>query len=386
VIVVVADDLAGAAEIGGVAFRYGLNALVQSDLERCPLADLLVIDTDSRSCPAGEADRRVARAAALCGGPAVRLVFKKVDSVLRGPVLAELGALLAATDRERALLVPANPRLGRTIVGGRYYVRGVPLHETDFARDPEYPATTADVLDLLGPDIELPRCVLRPGDPLPGRGVIVGEAANAIDLDTWARAVDDRTLPAGAAEFFEAFLRAFGFERVDRSSDVVTPGADDVALFVCGSTFERSHAFCLECEKNGIPVIRMPLALLDAASDAGTLVHVWVVQGVQALETHRRVVLAIDRPLCRQPEAPQRLSAHLGAAVEAILATRHVDHVFVEGGATAVALIRRFGWRQLRVRHEFAPGVVCLQVEGISAPLLTMKPGSYAWPRSIRTC
>jgi uncharacterized protein YgbK (DUF1537 family) len=390
-IVVIADDFTGAAELGGVALRYGLMAEVQSEFNAHVDvdADLVVVDADTRSCAAEEAARRAANVAKLCREHAVERAFKKVDSVLRGQVIAELTALLGAWGKRRALLVPANPALGRVIVGGHYFINGQPLHETDFARDPEYPATTSEVLAILGPAGPWPIHILGPEEAMPERGILVGEATSDVHLATWARRLDDDTLPAGAAEFFAAFLRATGFRLVEGTSVGVKSAEYATALFVCGSTSSYSRSFCRRCEAHGIPVLRMPPGLFDVSSadrinpQSPKLIREWADATVRALEVHPRVMVAIDQPLCREPGLPQILSGHLGEVVERVLNRRPVDHLFAEGGATAIALVRRFGWKRLRVRRELAPGVVCMQVEGMSGPLLTMKPGSYAWPDEV---
>jgi uncharacterized protein YgbK (DUF1537 family) len=85
---VIADDLTGAAEMGGVAVRHGLEAEVQIGSILESRAEVVAVDTDSRSCPEEEAAGRI-RALGL---PQSGWVFKKVDSVLRGHVMAELAA------------------------------------------------------------------------------------------------------------------------------------------------------------------------------------------------------------------------------------------------------------------------------------------------------
>ena len=49
-IVVIADDLAGAAEMGGMAWRHGLAAEIQLELDASTDADLIVVDANTRSC------------------------------------------------------------------------------------------------------------------------------------------------------------------------------------------------------------------------------------------------------------------------------------------------------------------------------------------------
>ena len=148
-IAVIADDFTGAAEIGGVAVRYGLATEVQIAWAVSHDAELTAVDSDTRSLPVREAARDAASLAQRIGISAARWVYKKVDSVLRGPVVAEIEAVLEPLGMRRALLVPANPALGRVIRDGCYFIDGKPINQTDFGQDPEYPARSPDVLSCL---------------------------------------------------------------------------------------------------------------------------------------------------------------------------------------------------------------------------------------------
>src|SRR5438874_3611533 len=98
-ILVIADDLSGAAEIAGIGQRHGLA----TRLVRRPLRDpdaglaapaaLTVLDTDSRSLPPRDAATRVLEFVRDLRLEQFDLIFKKTDSVLRGPIAAEVQAL-----------------------------------------------------------------------------------------------------------------------------------------------------------------------------------------------------------------------------------------------------------------------------------------------------
>src|ERR1043166_1737662 len=155
---VIADDLTGAAELGGVGLRYGLRAEVvtagaESGLQAALRGvsadagtpngpDLLCVDTDSRAGLPAEAGRRAAEAANRLTALRAEWIYKKVDSVLRGHVVVELEAMMNQLGLNRALLVPANPSLARVVRNGQYFVRGEPIHQTDFRLDPEFPRRT----------------------------------------------------------------------------------------------------------------------------------------------------------------------------------------------------------------------------------------------------
>jgi uncharacterized protein YgbK (DUF1537 family) len=104
---------------------------------------------------------------------------------------------------------------------------------------------------------------------------------------------------------------------------------------------------------------------------------------VRALLRSGSAIVAIDRPLEPEPGMPQILGEYLSETVAQVLSRVEVGRLFVEGGATAVSVVRRMGWSCFDVRREWATGVVSLQVRDQKGPLLSMKPGSYAWPVEI---
>ena len=92
---VIADDMTGAAEIGAVGLRHGLRAEVLLAGEPSSDADLVCLDTDSRSCAPVEAAEHAARAARLLRQQPAGWIYMKTDSVLRGNVTPELEAIVS---------------------------------------------------------------------------------------------------------------------------------------------------------------------------------------------------------------------------------------------------------------------------------------------------
>jgi uncharacterized protein YgbK (DUF1537 family) len=381
-IAAIADDLTGAAEVAAVGWRRGLAAEVHIEAGLAPRAPLVVLDTDSRTRAESEARVRSRAAGAWLAARHPDLVYKKVDSVLRGWVRAELEELLTSLGWERALLLPANPGLGRVVRDGRYFVEGRPVHETDFARDPLHPIRSSDVLELLGPGGARPLALGRPGSRALAEGITVGDAACREDLVAWAGRVSAGLLAAGGAEFFDALLQARGFE-LRAAAPAVAPEPAGRRLFVCGSTSERSRRALQAAREVGVHVLPMPEALFHGRGATHELMQRWVDAAGAALEESRAVVLAIDRPGSDDASAAARLGGLLVDAAERVLRRGPVSGLFVEGGATAAAVIHRLGWTRLTVLRELAPGVVSLRAEEPQAPPLTMKPGSYAWPEAV---
>jgi D-threonate/D-erythronate kinase len=375
-IAVLADDLSGAAELGGAGTRFGLTAEVQTDFDSHSDAGLVIVDADTRPEAAAVAAHRTGVLGGQVGAARPDLLFKKTDSVFRGPVLAELEALLAATGFRRALLAGGNPAIGRVIRQGRYYIDDVPLDQTEFRDDPEYPARSADVRDLLGASAGTAVQLLRADARLPQTGVIVAEVRNDADLARWAARLDERTLPAGASAFFAAVLRARRLIEASggrRTAAAIRP----IGLFVIGGGSPKSGSIAA-LDRIGVPIIRAADRLPSSATaEAGAVTATCAGALVEALQTRGAAALAVAPGVPRTPVAARRLRRIMAAIVRELLLRRPVGAILVEGGSTGSTLVRALGLRRLRVLAEAAPGVVWLQPVDRDGPLIVTKPGSY---------
>jgi uncharacterized protein YgbK (DUF1537 family) len=105
-----------------------------------------VFDTETRHRAPAEAYTIVKGITQQCNP---ELIYKKTDSTLRGNIGAELRAILHSFPDRRVTYAPAYPDLGRTVRNGQLYVRGVPVHQTEFAADELNPIRSSDVAGVL---------------------------------------------------------------------------------------------------------------------------------------------------------------------------------------------------------------------------------------------
>lgn len=151
-IAIIADDLTGANDAGVQLARQGVSTSVLLEFNR-QLAreqEAIVLDTDSRSVTSREAYRRVTEAGMYIRGQTEQgTVYKKVDSTMRGNLGSELDAMYDVFQPDFVVLAPSFPQMGRIVRDGRLYVNGVPLHETDTARDPKNPVNDCYLPSLL---------------------------------------------------------------------------------------------------------------------------------------------------------------------------------------------------------------------------------------------
>lgn len=381
-IAAIADDLTGAAEIAGLGWRYGLNAKIVRRDQPPPAADLLVYDSDSRHCSAAQAARRVEVIARKLQRKSPLWVFKKTDSVLRGNVLAEAEAMRCAFGLARILLVPANPGAGRVIDGGRYFVEGVPLARTDFANDPTHPRASNSVLELLGAFAAVRVTTARAQGRVARHGVTVGDAGSQKDLARWAAKVNEGTLAAGGGEFFAALLADQGL--------VPRPGLPVRAevkaggqLFIAGSRSETCLRFVAASRSRDWPVFSMPTELQSGRGAIGTSLNQWSRRTAAAVRRHSKVLMTVGQAEVPGPGAGGRLESLLAEAAGKVLKSANVGTVCLEGGSTAAAVLNALNWTALEVECEHARGVTAVRASGVPGPLVILKPGSYAWPRSV---
>lgn len=128
-LLIIADDLTGALDSAAPFASTGLRtfvALRPTDLDSAiaTQADVIAVSTASRegsqnAARSAVADAMAAVAAADC------MVFKKVDSRLKGHVAAEVSVVARQLDARRVVICPAIPEQGRFVRGGVVVGRGV---------------------------------------------------------------------------------------------------------------------------------------------------------------------------------------------------------------------------------------------------------------------
>src|SRR5690349_10534919 len=133
----IADDLTGACDAGAQFAGRGPVPVFVAPASPESEWQVAVVDTESRGLAPDDAADLVRGAAKRVEGQlSGRLLFKKIDSTLRGPIAAELDALLDASGRRTALVCPAFPGQHRIVVNGILLVNGARAHESPIGKDP----------------------------------------------------------------------------------------------------------------------------------------------------------------------------------------------------------------------------------------------------------
>jgi len=146
-IAILADDLTSAADGAAPFVARGLTAAIGRGQLPRQAAGVVAVDSASRSATSSQAFERVARLTDRLAGR--DLLYKTVDSTLRGHITEELEACFAASGRKSMVFAPAFPQAGRTTVGGIQLVDGIPVSQSSYGQDPVHPARHSALADLV---------------------------------------------------------------------------------------------------------------------------------------------------------------------------------------------------------------------------------------------
>ena len=350
----VADDLTGACD-AAVHFAMRGRRTTVPIAPGAELADstVIAISTDSRDLePTAARDVISAAAASLAiGSPSI--LFKKIDSTLRGHAGVEIMAALTAFGCDAAVVCPAFPRMNRIVEAGYLRVAGA----ADFA-----PIEVTS--HLRGQGVEA--CAYTEREAIPeaisaGARIVVLDAVCDDDLDrivAAALALDLRVLWAGSAGLASALARTLPA----RPQFSPRPTPKGPVLFCIGSDHRVTVA-----QQSALVGQRRALLVHAGLTNAECI--------EAALGRGQHVVLRVPSGQV-SAEWLQELVAGASASASALV---------LSGGDTAALLCRAVGVQRIDLFAEIIPGVPCGVIrggefDGISA---ATKSGGFGDPDAL---
>ncbi len=347
-ILILADDLTGALEVGAKFAGRGLPAPVICETDPQlrhaeGVKHVLVLDTETRHAAPAVAAEAVYRLACHAREHYVRFVYKKTDSTLRGNIGSELQALIRAFPGDSLVYAPAYPQLGRTVRDGVLFVEGVPVTRTTFAFDPLDPVRECYIPALLEiSDCPVAALVKSLRDISAGSspGIYLLDGEREDDIRAAARDFVDSgwlRLAAGPSSFADYLAEAVSLQRSDRSPWPTVR----TCLVVNGSMHEVSSEQMRYARELGWNLCRPGESLAAALSPAWYL-----------LEGANPGNWAGLQPAVR-----------IGETVCDLLRRIDFDAVTVFGGDTAFGIIKALGSPTLHPVGEVLSGVPLSRIE-----------------------
>lgn len=369
-ILVLADDLTGALEVGAKFSRRGVLTTVTTEINPpsrgCDtLAQAMVIDTETRHLPASEAAARVGTLVRWARKNGFSHVYQKTDSTLRGNIASELEAVISAWPSSPLIYAPAYPKMGRTVSGGTLFVNGVPVGKTEFVNDELNSVRESSIPALIGSQCATPVFSIGPDalESLSSPAVYICDAETDEQIEQVAAVFaksEKFHLAAGPAAFAGCLA---GRIKPTQPSPLLPRNLRN-GLVVNGSRNQISADQVKYAAQNGFRLAAPAEVPLTLEEDA------WA---ILSLTGH-----AAEKPL--------EFAEHTGKIVSELLKCKQPDVLVVFGGDTAYAIVRPLGQPLIRPLGEIMEGVpVCsIVAHGLSDRLyLVTKAGGFSAPEAL---
>ncbi|WP_341487055.1 four-carbon acid sugar kinase family protein [Pararhizobium sp. A13] len=317
-VAIIADDLTGALDTGTPFVEAGLSVAVAIDVEAVGEAlarnpDVVVVNTVSRALSADAAAARIDAVAAAIGPQTPRILFKKIDSRLKGNVAAESTALASATGRNTIIVAPAIPDQQRFTVNGAVTGRGV---ETPLSIQPIFPSSSFSV--------------------------DVCDASSDGELDDLVRRIDwTETVAVGARGLGSALARSLA--KSVSAPSTFSPSAK--TLFAFGSRDPITNA-----QIEHLANTRQIASIADAP--AGNLAP----DAITALP-------AVARCSGDQTTPAENVAARFAESIFKTVERTQPEMIMMGGGDTALAILKELGATVLIPNGEIEAGIPWFKIK-----------------------
>jgi uncharacterized protein YgbK (DUF1537 family) len=357
--VLVADDLTGACDSGLEFAHHGLVTRVAFGKAPPTAADVVVISTNSRRLGPQAAAASVHAASANLLTQKNGIVFKKIDSTLRGNIIAECDALRESMGLSFGVIAPALPTQGRIVERGALKVQDISGSWSIDAR--EHLARQG-----VTPTLAAPRARITPNEfaaeiealAAGGSKYVLCDAANERELQLIAAALmvcPSRPMWIGSAGLAGCAAAALAARRAPRKSvRAIPPGP---VILCIGSDHPATNVQVAHFRG------RRACRVLEASAASAATIS-------SALASDSQLILMIDTAAPDTARLNELFAAARAANVAAVLLT---------GGDTAELICRSVHAEQLLLEGELLSGVAYGHIEGglLDGVAIATKSGGF---------
>jgi D-threonate/D-erythronate kinase len=374
-VVLVADDLTGAADSAAPFASHGLSTRLILGKQPAPLGkvDVTALSTRSRDMSSDDALAAIADACDWIDrhGPESPIIFKKIDSTMRGHIASELDYVITRFGIERMLVSPAFPSQGRTTLQARHHVHGIPLSRTAFASD----GKSDDLLERFDGIAGLsarhvPIELLRGSKPLgplfEHPGMYIPDIQSDADMLRFVKEARKAGIEhcCGAAGLSRALAESIGEPARPELAERMCAGP---MLIIAGS---QSQATIDQVEATR-PLGTIIIPLDSESPDLGNEISHYLGKGQNVILTSKTT----------GPEhfTPETVRMRLAELVVQVVQAAPIKTLLLTGGEVAGAVCNRLGVTDITLNGELEPGmpVGSLESDLISGLTIITKAGGF---------
>lgn len=374
-IAIMADDLSGALNIGAEFSQAGHRTEVSYDAAAGPAARVWIVNSETRNRLPAEAYQINQHLAAQMSAWSPQLWVKKIDSLLRGNIGAELDALRQATGQRRCVVVAAAPTLGRIVREGICYIDGDPLADVRDRLDPSSQVNGSSVPEIIGAQSNQPVRHLNLAEIRQDIAAIIPVIQGhmgIVTVDCTSQADLNKAIDAGYQAGVRLFAGTYGLGKGLLS---LRPPVLTLLGSMSSTSHQQAHALS---QMQGVVTVAVPVNPVWMAAEPQSWATPYQAQVVAAAHQGASVLLHVV------DATDGAVSAQLAQQVEQALqwiiqpALMYFTGFIAAGGATANALYQLLGAEGMVLGAEVLPGIPLSFLRGGShagAPFVA-KPGS----------
>lgn len=376
----IADDFTGANDSGIKIVQRGYDASISLDSYENLESNINIIDTETRNLNENQAYNIVEKTISNLKSLSDYLViYKKVDSTLRGNIKSEYEAIIKYLNPEYVIFAPAHPNLGRTTKGGIQYVNGKKLLDTEFSQDPEKPVTNDDIRNILSDKTHHHFL-----DEIRGN-LSIKSGVNTFDCEIYD---DLLKIAQKSLELGQKILFIGSAGLCDALFDELIIKKPAVAIV--GSVSSQNKESIDYCKKMGVSVLE--ITLMDYAKNR---YKEKINEAIELLKENKDVIIVTSKDRKDYIETLEYLKKNglktdlvLSKLLESISTSliNNVDisGVFTSGGTTSIEFLKSIGAKGTNLVNEIENGVIMNKIKGLDKDLyLVTKAGAFGNKKTI---
>lgn len=376
----IADDFTGANDSGIKIVQRGYDASISLNCNENSDSNINIIDTETRNLNKNKAydivDKTISNLENLSD---YLVIYKKVDSTLRGNIRSEYEAIYKYLNPQYVIFAPAHPNLGRTTKDGIQYVNGKRILDTEFSQDPEKPVTNDNIKNILADKMHHHYIdeIRKDLNIKPGINTFDCEIYDdLLKIAQKSLEIDQRVLFIGSAGLCDALFDELIIKKP--------------AVGIVGSVSSQNKESIEYCKKMGVPVIK--ITLMDYVNNS---YKNKIDQAICLLKENRDVIIVTSKDRRDYIETLEYLrennlktdfilSKLLKSISISIINEVDISGVFTSGGTTSIEFLKSIGATGTNLIDEIENGVIMNKIKGVSNDLyLVTKAGAFGNKKTI---
>jgi uncharacterized protein YgbK (DUF1537 family) len=413
---VIADDLTGGSDTGAQFAKKGyttqlisVTKILNENFSKYLDKDVLVLNTNTRGVDSKTASRLMFELFQNKYIKRIPIIYKKIDSTLRGNVGFEVDAIMQATGISLSFLCPSFPEQNRIMANGILLLNGKPLTLLKNSFNNSLPIKKSNVVELLKRQssqnigwIDLNLVAANKGilksavnrEVAEQKRILIFDAVRSKDLRNIADVAFDlkqKLLLVGSAGLAKEVVGIMPppKNKLSQKLSANTTKKRKHVLFICGSASSISHLQINRIQQNNtISTFELEPSLLQKEKKLIEAQEKTISSSLGNTLKNGNGILRVnsEKPSKNQTlvrSISRKIPSSLGRIVSMALekSKLNVDDLLLIliGGETSCEVLRSMGFQGLHIEGEIIPGVpICRIIGGKwSRLLLITKAGSF---------